>query len=586
MADRPDDVTEEVSSSQGQQTHEVAESSRPPQTEEEMFRTQLVAVVSMFTQVMQNPRFIALLQPPPLSQPVGTQKRKTEPAKAQPRVAETPIFQAVPVQPATFQQPIAGSNGQGSNLQAMQQVFPPPSVHPGYFGGGLVFQSMPGHAPGNQFHTPGIVFAGAQTMMPNPMYGRIGMQPGFQSTQGQFGMSQANFGMTGIANQQPNMASPEGAAAQPIPILPPPSLPDPPASPVITPSTSHPVPPIQPPDVSTDHALSDSDSDLDVADAYPEVDSAPPRREKRIPGWLYSTVASSGVTELPVPPLAGLPRRSARLQKRGQSQGATSPRCWGHCKGHRELKTEKNQSITRNYRGWLCSVLVNFWWNLDENSGLLRIPYLQTVLGRVLRRYAAQIHPNRIETAECRPVTYCTKTKVTTLTQLIKVANTGNGLLKGEDCEFNTRVKEGSAKKNSAKKYVLKEAPKVTQEPAKAWIGKATTKPAKGPAKKWKRPFPRKSEEQREVLRSKNKCLNCEEPSHIAQNCPQKKRPANSEDKEDRKGKRPMAGLVPDMVGDKPSSDASELCRAWGKVRDQTVLIFFDPGAKANFISP
>ncbi|MCO5599334.1 hypothetical protein L7F22_053435 [Adiantum nelumboides] len=82
----------------------------------------------------------------------------------------------------------------------------------------------------------------------------------------------------------------EGAAAQPIPILPPPSLPDPPASPVITPSTSHPVPPIQPPDVSPDHALSDSDSDLDVADATSEVDLAPPRREKRIPGWLYSTV--------------------------------------------------------------------------------------------------------------------------------------------------------------------------------------------------------------------------------------------------------------------------------------------------------
>ncbi|MCO5581806.1 hypothetical protein L7F22_035695 [Adiantum nelumboides] len=94
------------------------------------------------------------------------------------------------------------------------------------------------------------------------------------------------------------ITSAEGAAAQPIPILPPPSLPDPPASPVITPSTSHPVPPIQPPDVSPDHALSDSDSDLDVADATPEVDAAPPRREKRIPGWLYSTVASSGVTEV------------------------------------------------------------------------------------------------------------------------------------------------------------------------------------------------------------------------------------------------------------------------------------------------
>ncbi|MCO5608126.1 hypothetical protein L7F22_062332 [Adiantum nelumboides] len=85
------------------------------------------------------------------------------------------------------------------------------------------------------------------------------------------------------------ITSAEGAAAQPIPILPPPSLPDPPASPVITPSTSHPVPPIQPPDVSPDHALSDSDFDLDVADATPEVDAAPPRREKRIPGWLYST---------------------------------------------------------------------------------------------------------------------------------------------------------------------------------------------------------------------------------------------------------------------------------------------------------
>ncbi|MCO5604215.1 hypothetical protein L7F22_058378 [Adiantum nelumboides] len=92
------------------------------------------------------------------------------------------------------------------------------------------------------------------------------------------------------------ITSVEGAAAQPIPILPPPSLPDPPASLVITPSTSHPVPPIQPPDVSPDHALSDSDSDLDVADATPEVDLAPPRREKRIPGWLYSTVASSRVT--------------------------------------------------------------------------------------------------------------------------------------------------------------------------------------------------------------------------------------------------------------------------------------------------
>ncbi|MCO5578331.1 hypothetical protein L7F22_032172 [Adiantum nelumboides] len=76
MADRPDDVTEEVSSSQGQQTHEVGESSRPPQTEDEIFRTQLVTAVAMFTQVMQNPRFMALLQPPPPSQSIGNKKQK------------------------------------------------------------------------------------------------------------------------------------------------------------------------------------------------------------------------------------------------------------------------------------------------------------------------------------------------------------------------------------------------------------------------------------------------------------------------------------------------------------------------------
>ncbi|MCO5547071.1 hypothetical protein L7F22_000512 [Adiantum nelumboides] len=46
-------------------------------------------------------------------------------------------------------------------------------------------------------------------------------------------------------------------------------------------------------------------------------------------------------------------------------------------------------------------------------------------------------------------------------------------------------------------------------------------------------------------------------------------------------------GLVPDCVGTDPNTmdESTELCRACGKVKDQEVLIFFDGGAKANFIS-
>ncbi|MCO5548616.1 hypothetical protein L7F22_002076 [Adiantum nelumboides] len=62
----------------------------------------------------------------------------------------------------------------------------------------------------------------------------------------------------------------------------------------------------------------------------------------------------------------------------------------------------------------------------------------------------------------------------------------------------------------------------------------------------------------------------------------------DKDDKSDRKGKKPKpsVGLVPDLVHDQQNVDAKELCRAWEKVRDQEVLVFFDPKACANFISP
>ncbi|MCO5611127.1 hypothetical protein L7F22_065377 [Adiantum nelumboides] len=98
MADRPDDVIEEVSSSQGQQqTHEVGESSRPPQTDDEIFKTQLITAVTMFTQVMQNPRFLAFLQPPLPSQQVGSLDHVQKPVKVQAQVIHTRESMETPI---------------------------------------------------------------------------------------------------------------------------------------------------------------------------------------------------------------------------------------------------------------------------------------------------------------------------------------------------------------------------------------------------------------------------------------------------------------------------------------------------------
>jgi len=77
-------------------------------------------------------------------------------------------------------------------------------------------------------------------------------------------------------------------------------------------------------------------------------------------------------------------------------------------------------------------------------------------------------------------------------------------------------------------------------------------------------------------------------------NCPDKKEGKSDSKKNeeagtstDFKGKKKVnAGLVPDLLGVQTEDESSELCRAWGKVRDQEALIFFDNGAKANFISP
>ncbi|MCO5597616.1 hypothetical protein L7F22_051696 [Adiantum nelumboides] len=54
--------------------------------------------------------------------------------------------------------------------------------------------------------SPGTLFGGMQSMVPNPMYANIGLHPGFQGTQGQFGVSQGNLGMAGFSIPPVNMA--------------------------------------------------------------------------------------------------------------------------------------------------------------------------------------------------------------------------------------------------------------------------------------------------------------------------------------------------------------------------------------------
>ena len=113
MADRPDDDTERVSSSQGKQTHEVGESSRPPQSDDDLFKTQVVAAATMFSQVMQNPKFLAFLQPLLPSQPVGSQEQRPEPVKAQVQVNHTANSMETPVH----------------LLETMQSPSPMPNAH-------------------------------------------------------------------------------------------------------------------------------------------------------------------------------------------------------------------------------------------------------------------------------------------------------------------------------------------------------------------------------------------------------------------------------------------------------------------------
>ncbi|MCO5550114.1 hypothetical protein L7F22_003594 [Adiantum nelumboides] len=104
---------------------------------------------------------------------------------------------------------------------------------------------------------------------------------------------------------------------------------------------------------------------------------------------------------------------------------------------------------------------------------------------------------------------------------------------------------------------------------------------------------PKLTPQERSRLIREGKCFGCGEPGHISAKCPKKAPKEQKEKDEDRpessraaeeRGRRGKmkTGLVPDCVGTDPSTmdESTKLCRAWGKVKDQEALIFFDGGAK------
>ncbi|MCO5606891.1 hypothetical protein L7F22_061082 [Adiantum nelumboides] len=96
-----------------------------------------------------------------------------------------------------------GYKEEGSYSQDRQSN---PTVHEVGEGSSQAEEGFP-HATFSITNTasPGTLFGGMQSMVPNPMYANIGLHPGFQGTQGQFGVSQGNLGMAGFSIPPVNM---------------------------------------------------------------------------------------------------------------------------------------------------------------------------------------------------------------------------------------------------------------------------------------------------------------------------------------------------------------------------------------------
>ncbi|MCO5575764.1 hypothetical protein L7F22_029568 [Adiantum nelumboides] len=155
------------------------------------------------------------LQPPRQSGSNHLQRRETSKeqrsnnTKGKGHVVEQPPVSIGHRQPSTH----GSVNGQDSNEQTMRQTIPLPMSNAGCFGGGSVFQAMIRPSPALHGFMPDNAYGAMPPGGGNPLYGNIGVQPGFQCPAGSYGMPGVNLGMAGFAQpdaQNLNMAGRPG----------------------------------------------------------------------------------------------------------------------------------------------------------------------------------------------------------------------------------------------------------------------------------------------------------------------------------------------------------------------------------------
>ncbi|MCO5601409.1 hypothetical protein L7F22_055530 [Adiantum nelumboides] len=138
-----------------------------------------------------------------------SKEQRSNDAKGKGHVVEQPPASIGHRQPSTH----GLLNGQDSNEQTMRQTIPMPMPNAGCFGCGLVFQAMIRPSPTLHGFMPDNAYGAMQAGNSNPMYGNIGVQPGFQCAADSCGMPGANMGMAGFAQpeaQNLNMAGRPG----------------------------------------------------------------------------------------------------------------------------------------------------------------------------------------------------------------------------------------------------------------------------------------------------------------------------------------------------------------------------------------